>query len=74
MKEIGTGHVIDCADGILSYTIMIVSTNTTKTQFLVPIHLMVVEKLGIQGTIVSMDSENGDVNISSIPLKQKLPT
>jgi hypothetical protein len=71
MDEVGTGHIGDGADSILSNPILMMGTNSTETQLLLQVQAMAVEELGIENTVISLDCLDSNLNISCLPLKQQ---
>ena len=69
MNEIFACHVRDGTDGILSHSILMMSTNPTEMQLLLASRAMVMEEFSVEDSIVCMDGPNGGTNISCLALK-----
>jgi hypothetical protein len=66
MDEIGSCHIGDSADGILSNTILMVSTDPAKTQSLVVVVAVATKESRIEDPVVGVKSFDDDANVGSV--------
>jgi hypothetical protein len=74
MNEIGSCHIGDSTDGVLSNTILMVSADSAKMQSLVVVFAVTAKESRVEDTIVGVKSFDNNSNVGSLPLEQEFNT
>jgi hypothetical protein len=74
MDEIGSCHIGDSADGILSNTILMVSTDPAKPQALVVVFAVATKEIRVENPVVGVKSFDDNANVGSLSFEQEFTT
>lgn len=74
MDHVGSGHACDEPDGVFSYTILELGTNTTECEFLVEFGAVIFELFGIEYSVVRVVALDLYACVGRFLLEDELPT